>query len=76
MPRIYSNNTTGPHFVGGKWLKQGDPHPLLFNLVGDVFTKILKKVASQNLISGLLPNVILLGNAVISKKSYNHARSI
>ena len=53
------NDTTGPYFVGGKGLKQGDPHsPLLFNLVADVFTKMLKKATSQNLISGLLPHVI------------------
>ena len=53
------NDTNGTYFVGGKGLKQGDPHsPLLFNLVADVFTKMLKKAASQDLISGLLPNII------------------
>uniref|UniRef100_A0A453GJH1 Reverse transcriptase domain-containing protein n=1 Tax=Aegilops tauschii subsp. strangulata TaxID=200361 RepID=A0A453GJH1_AEGTS len=53
------NDTNGNYFVGGKGLKQGDPHPpLLFNLVADVFTKMLKKAASQELIAGLLPNII------------------
>ena len=53
------NDTNGTYFVGGKGLKQGDPHStLLFNLVADVFTKMLKKAASQDLISGLLPNII------------------
>ena len=53
------NDTIGPHFVGGKGLKQGDPSsPLLFNLVADVFSKMLKKATSHNLIKGLLPHVV------------------
>lgn len=53
------NDTTGPYFVGGKCLKQGDPiSSILFNLVADVFTKMLAKAARQGLISGLLNNVI------------------
>jgi hypothetical protein len=45
--------------VGGKGLKQGDPHSLLLlNLVADVFPKMLSKVVSHGLVSGLLPNAI------------------
>lgn len=41
------------------WGGGGDPYsPLLFNLVADVFTKMLSKAASHDLISSLLPNVI------------------
>uniref|UniRef100_A0A8I6WLN0 Reverse transcriptase domain-containing protein n=1 Tax=Hordeum vulgare subsp. vulgare TaxID=112509 RepID=A0A8I6WLN0_HORVV len=53
------NDTTGPYFVGGKGLKQGDPiSPILFNLVADVFSKMLIKASSCGLISGLLNNII------------------
>lgn len=31
---------------------------MLFNLVADVFTKMLQKAAGQNLIAGLLPHII------------------
>lgn len=46
-------------FKPGKSLRQGDPlSPLLFNLVADVFTRMLMKAAEQGLISGLLPQVV------------------
>jgi hypothetical protein len=42
--------------------RQGDPlSPLLFNLVVDVFTRMLIKAASHNLIRGLCPNLIPRG---------------
>jgi hypothetical protein len=42
-------------FKIGKGLRQGDPlSPILFNLVADVLTKILYKVADVKLVSGLL----------------------
>ena len=42
-------------FKTGKGLRQGDSLSLiLFNLVGDAFTKMLVKAANANLISGLL----------------------
>lgn len=47
------------YFVGGKGLKQGDPiFPLLFNLVADVFSKMLIKASHHGLISGLLTNIV------------------
>jgi hypothetical protein len=49
------NGEENPYFKAGKGLRQGDPIlPLLFNLVGDVFTRILKKASEQDLIRGLL----------------------
>uniref|UniRef100_A0A453BVE3 Reverse transcriptase domain-containing protein n=1 Tax=Aegilops tauschii subsp. strangulata TaxID=200361 RepID=A0A453BVE3_AEGTS len=57
--QVRINDTNGPHFVGGKGLKQGDPHsPLLFNLVADVFSKMLVKAVNNGLIGGLLPHAI------------------
>jgi hypothetical protein len=53
--RINDENST--YFKPGKGLRQGDPlSPLLFNLVADIFTRMLIKAAANNLISGLLPN--------------------
>uniref|UniRef100_A0A8I6XM60 Reverse transcriptase domain-containing protein n=1 Tax=Hordeum vulgare subsp. vulgare TaxID=112509 RepID=A0A8I6XM60_HORVV len=64
------NDTTGPYFVGGKGLKQGDPiSPILFNLVADVFTKMLAKAARQGLISGVLSNVIPGGLLVFNMQT-------
>ena len=55
--RINDENST--YFKPRKGLRQGDPSsPLLFNLVADIFTRMLMKAAANNLISGLLPQVI------------------
>ena len=55
--RINDENST--YFKPGKGLRQGDPlSPLLFNLVADIFTRMLMKAAANNLISGLLPQVL------------------
>lgn len=41
-------------FKPGKGLRQGDPiSPLLFNLVGDVLTKMLQKGAGKGIIRGI-----------------------
>jgi hypothetical protein len=48
------NGHDGSFFKTGKGLRQGDPlSPLLFNLVGDVLTRMLIKAAEKNLIKGL-----------------------
>jgi hypothetical protein len=53
------NDTNGPYFKASRGLKQGDPcSPILFNLVADVFTKMLSKAAFAGLIRGLLPQVV------------------
>jgi hypothetical protein len=58
--RINDENST--YFKPGKGLRQGDPlSPLLFNLVADIFTMMLVKAASNNLIAGLLPKEIAGG---------------
>jgi hypothetical protein len=53
------NDQNSKYFVAGKGLKQGDPFsPILFNLVAEVFTKMLCKTAEKKLILGLLPHVV------------------
>jgi hypothetical protein len=53
------NDVNNNYFVAGKDLKQWDPlSPILFNFMSDVFTKILYKVVANNLIQGLLPQVV------------------
>jgi hypothetical protein len=48
------NNEEGEFFSTGKCLRQGDHlSPLLFNLMVDVVTRMLKKVSNNNLIKGL-----------------------
>ena len=53
------NDINNAYFVAGKGLKQGDPlSPILFDLVGDVFSKMLFKASQNQLIKGLLSDVI------------------
>jgi hypothetical protein len=55
---IRINDENSIYFKPGKDLRQGDPlSPLLFNLVADVFCRMLMKAASCNLVSRLLPQV-------------------
>lgn len=54
---IRLNDSESEYFLTGKGLRQGDPlSPILFNLVADVFTRMLSKAAHRSLISGLLPD--------------------
>jgi hypothetical protein len=51
------NGQDSSFFKTGKGLRQGDPlSPMLYNLAGDVLTKMLIKAANANLIQGLSAN--------------------
>ena len=63
------NDQNGPCFSIGKGLRQGYPMShLLFNLVVDVFTKVLRKAASHGIISGLLTDMYMLDTRIGSKQ--------
>jgi hypothetical protein len=52
---ILVNGEDSPYFKPGKGLRQGDPlSHLLFNLVGDAFSRMLDKSARSGLIQGVL----------------------
>jgi hypothetical protein len=52
---ILVNGEESPYFKPGKGLRQGDPLSLfLFNLVGDVFSRMLDKSVQGGLIQGVL----------------------
>jgi hypothetical protein len=56
---IRLSDVNSPYFKPGKGLRQGDPlSPLFFNLVVDVFTRILIKAANTGYISGFMNSLI------------------
>jgi hypothetical protein len=56
------NDEISEFFLTGRGVRQGDPiSPILFNLVADVFTKMLIKTALNNQITGLMHGMIPTG---------------
>jgi hypothetical protein len=55
---IRLNGENSNYFNPGKGLRQGDPlSPLLFNLVVDIFTRMLIKAATKGYIYGFMQSV-------------------
>jgi hypothetical protein len=62
---IRVNDENNHYFKAGKCLRQGDPlSPLMFNLVVDVFTRMLTKAAAKGYITGFMDN--LYAESIIS----------
>jgi hypothetical protein len=55
---IRVNDESSSYFKAGRDLRQGDPlSPLMFNLVMDVFTRILNKAAGKGYIVGFMDSL-------------------
>ena len=56
---INLNGERGEYFRSYKELRQGDPlSPLLFNLVGDALSEMLNYARRNNIITGLIPELV------------------
>jgi hypothetical protein len=71
------NDRNEPFFKPGKGLKQGGPiPPLLFNLVVDVFTRMLSKAVNKCYISGFMGDVIPGGWSVCNMQMTHSCSSL
>lgn len=80
------NNSNIDFFVAGKGVRQGDPYsPLIFNLVADIFTRILVKASRNNILEGLFPSsnsagIISMqyadGTLLLLSNNTSHARNL
>ena len=60
------NDQTGPYFTSHKGVRQGDPlSPLLFNLVADCLTRLVRQAQENNMITGLASHLITNGVAIL-----------
>jgi hypothetical protein len=55
------NDENNEFFLTGKGVRQGDPSPLLFNFVADVFTRMLLKFGTHGHITGLMQSITNYG---------------
>lgn len=63
---IIVNDTLGPFFRTHKGLRQGDPFsPLLFNLVADSLTILIKRAHEQGLVKGVVPELVSGGLSML-----------
>jgi hypothetical protein len=60
------NDNMGSYFKSRKGVRQGDPlSPLLFNLAADCLAKMVQIAHGNNLVKGLIPNIIPRGVAIL-----------
>jgi len=63
---VKDNDRLGPYFISGKGVRQGDPlSPLLFNLAADSLAKMIQMGQQNQLITGLIPEYIAGGVAML-----------
>jgi hypothetical protein len=60
------NNSIGPYFLSHKGGQAGgSPIPILFNIVADVLTRMDYSTQQNNLVTGLVSNLIPNGIAIL-----------
>jgi hypothetical protein len=59
------NNSIGPYFLSHKGQEGGSPIPILFNIVADVLTRMDYSAQHNNLVTGLVSNLIPNGIAIL-----------
>jgi hypothetical protein len=63
---INANDEVGPYFQTKKGLRRGDPlSPILFNLVADMLTLLIKRAKAEGLRSGVVPYLVDDGLSIL-----------
>jgi retron-type reverse transcriptase len=63
---IKINDQIGDYFVTKKGLQQGDPlSPILFNIVADMLTILIKRVKLNGQIQGVVPHLVDNGLSIL-----------
>ena len=63
---IKVNDDVGPYFQTKRGLRQGDPmSPILFNIVADMLTLLIKRAKADDQIRGVIPHLVEDGLSIL-----------